>query len=100
MTADHRQLASGETIPVDLLRDFLGFVFQHDALRDVLTAEVADAIEGPHSVDALRFRALGSQLPRLVTEVLDAADPLDWLAVAKGFIENARGETPNGGDRP
>lgn len=99
MNGGQRQLPAGEAIPVDLLRDFLGFVFQHDALRDVLTAKVAVAIEGPHSVDALRFRALGSELPTLVAEVIDAADPADWRAVAEGFIENARAETPDGGDR-
>lgn len=100
MNPDPRHLPSGEAIPVDLLREFLGFVFQHDALRDVLTDKVAAAMEGGHIVDAIRIRVLAAELPTLIAEVLDAADPVDWRALAEGFIENARLDFPAGGDRP
>ncbi len=98
MSTPARQLASGDTVSADLLRDFLATALRHDAIRDVLIDRVVAAIEGLHSIDRLRFRRLGSELPGLIADVIDAADPADWQAVAERLIEESRETMDEGGD--
>lgn len=92
MSAEIRQLASGETITADLLRDFLLTTLRHDAICDVLMAQVVAAIEDGYPSDQLRVGVLSSELQVLIAEVMSAAERDDWKAVASLLIEDTRGE--------
>lgn len=99
MSAETRQLASGDNITADLLRDFLLATLRHDAIRDVLMEQVVAAIEDGYPSDQLRVGVLSSELQVLIAEVMSAAERADWRAVASLLIEDTRGELEEVGDQ-
>lgn len=85
-----RQIAVGDTIPVEVLRDFLLAALRHDAIADALVERMAfHARRG--QLDAVGLAAV---LPQLIGDVLHAARREDWLAIADAAIDAARDDLP------
>lgn len=93
MSTEIRQLASsGDKITADLLRDFLLTALRHDALRDALMEKAVAGIEHEFASDQIRFGVVGFELQVLISELVSAAEPDDWKALAELLIEDTRGE--------
>ncbi|MGE0066630.1 MAG: hypothetical protein AB7T48_04675 [Solirubrobacterales bacterium] len=85
-TCETRQIVSGDLISAEVLRDFLVSALRHDAVRDELTALLVSSLRGGWADS----EALGGNLRRLLLEIIDAAEPGDWEAVAALHLGDAR----------
>jgi hypothetical protein len=83
---DIRRIGSEDSIPVDILRDFLLRALRHEAIADVLIERMASRAERGN-LDAFSLSAI---LPDLIAEVLVVATNEDWLAIADALIEDMR----------
>lgn len=82
-----RQIVSGDLISAEVLRDFLVNALRHDAVRDELTELLVSSLRGGWADDS---EALGGSLRQLLLEVIDAAEPEDWEALAERHLSDAR----------
>jgi hypothetical protein len=89
-----REFMPGDTITVEVLRDFLMTALRHDAIADVLIERMAfHARRG--RLDAVGLAAV---LPELIGDVLHVARKEDWLAIAEALIDAARDDLPGRGE--
>ena len=90
-----RRIASDDSIPVDILRDFLLRALRHEAIADVLIERMASRAERGN-LDAFSLSAI---LPDLIAEVLVVANNEDWMAIADLLIEDMREALLEGAER-
>lgn len=83
---DIRRIATEDTIPVAVLRDFVLAALRHDAISDVLIERMVSRAERGR----LDAHSLSALLPELIDDVLGAAAEEDWLAIADVLIEDTR----------
>jgi len=93
-TTQVRRLTPGDTITVEVLRDFLLSALRHDALADAVAERMAfHARRG--QLDAIGLAAV---LPEMIGDVLHVARKEDWVALAGSLIDAARDDLPRGGE--
>jgi hypothetical protein len=83
---DIRRIGSDETIPVNILRNFLQQALRHDAISDVLIERMVFRAERGR----LDAHGLSALLPDLIGDVFDVATNEDWMAIADALIEDMR----------
>lgn len=89
-----REFTPGDTITVEVLRDFLMTALRHDAIADVLVERMAfHARRG--QLDAVGLAAV---LPELIGDVLHVARKEDWVALAEALIDAAGDDLSGGGE--
>ena len=81
-----RRIASDDTIPVGILRDFLLRALRHEAIADVLIERMASRAERGN-LDPFTLSAI---LPDLIAEIVVVATNEDWTAIADVLIEDMR----------
>lgn len=81
-----RRIASDDTIPVGVLRDFLLRALRHEAIADVLIERMASRAERGN-LDPFTLSAI---LPDLIAEVVVVTTNEDWMAIADVLIEDMR----------